>query len=177
MSDTASTDVTVEFVTQVKKSDKNLPVGVSPVGIQVYGYTDQPGYSDSVLTIPFHSIDEVRVVKETRLRRVITTTGLLILSLAYGCFGCLVGYNLLQGKIVGMGLLFAVFFSITGPLCLIGALISPLTYFTRLGHYLHFRVGRRWMRRYFEPKFWDEHGSQISDLIARNGRSVTLPLN
>lgn len=169
--DSVGTDEGVDFVTDVNKSAKNLPVGISPDGVRVFGYTDKPGFTDTVLTIPFGSIDEARIVKETRLRRVLTTTGWLVALIAYGAFGSLVGYNLLQGRVTGTG---AILFGVTGPLALLCTLFAPFVYFTRLGYFLHIRVGRRWMRCEFQPAFWDEHGEQVSGYLSRNVSSVKL---
>ena len=162
---------TVFFKEEVSNNEIGRPVGVSSTGVIVYQF---PGTGESVAEIPFSEITEIRIARESRVWRVIATTGAFLGCAAIGTLASLTLIKWLEGKVrlVGVG---AFLFAVGCPFLLIGCLVTPFLYFSRLGYYFHIRCGNKRGKYYFNPKDWDAKNSDIRKFLDSSGHVVSFP--
>ena len=84
------------FSDKVSNHEIGKPVGVSSTGVITYQF----GNTEKSLSIlPWSEIDEIRVTRETRTWRVLTTIGMLLSCATYGFVGLsALGFRTLGGE-------------------------------------------------------------------------------
>ncbi|MEL6896383.1 MAG: hypothetical protein AAFP90_09800 [Planctomycetota bacterium] len=164
-------DFDVFFTEQVSSSENGKPVGICTNGVMTWNF---PGYpsDQSLVIIPYQSIDRIELARESRGWRIVTNTGLILASLVGGGFLCLVLGSVLSGEgQVGPVLALA---SFLGPFALLASLILPFRYFSTLGYYFKITVGKKSGSFYFEPSDWEKKGPRIKEILDLTNHKLHL---
>ncbi len=153
------------------ESDNGRPVGISTDGIIFYNF---PKSKESITEVPYSQIEKIEILPESRLRRIMTTTALVLGCAALGIMSLAAFGDWLDGelRIGGIGAIFIIF---AWPVLLIGAVCSFFGYFTSLGFYLSVQSGRHRGKYYFDRKDWNSKKEMLQTYLADSGHLVQFP--
>ena len=158
-----NTDGRILFKDEIGSGEHNKPVAMNADGVYVY--------QNELTHFRFDEMDKVVIASETRLWRVITTTGMLLCATLLAILGIGNFEPLMDGRIRGLGAVFIVFGGIG---CALMGPFLVIRYFMKLGTYFSVHINGNRHTYFFESCEWNERKELVTETIRNAGCQLEM---